>query len=640
MQILWKILDASLATFLLAAPWILLGLIAAGVLHVAIARERVERWMGGRGMGSVVRAALFGVPLPVCSCGVVPLSIALRKQGASRPASMSFLITTPESGPDSILLTWGLLGPVMALVRPVASFLTAVTAGALAILFPGRADAGVPVLPAGACCADPCCGADHDAPATPTLRTRARRAAQFSFVTLLDDIAFWLVIGVLLTGVIAATFPPDLAVWGLGGGLLPMLLILVAAVPMYICASASTPVAAALVAKGISPGAALVFLLAGPATNAASVLVLTRNFGRAFIRSYLLGISIGAVGSGLLLDALLVRFGLDIVSRLPASASEELGVLHVSTGLALAALIGWRFSRGALRESLRELRDQFLMAGTGHAQEHAATVEPADPGAAARPAPADATPAIEIHDLWLSREGRPILEGINLTVRRESFLGIIGPNGGGKTMLLKVILGLERADRGTVRVLGRSPDEAQGSVAYVPQFSGFDPSFPIRVIDVTLMGRLGRGRLLRPFRRADRERARQSLERLDVGHLAGRQIGTLSGGQLQRVLIARALTMESRLLLLDEPVASLDQQIGGQLYELLAELSSSMTVVLVDHDIGVLSRYVKSVACLNRRLHYHESGRVSREMLEETYGHPVGVVSHDHPAPPRDRQRR
>jgi zinc transport system ATP-binding protein len=252
----------------------------------------------------------------------------------------------------------------------------------------------------------------------------------------------------------------------------------------------------------------------------------------------------------------------------------------------------------------------------------------------------DPTPAIEIRDLWLSLGGVPILQDIHLTVEQRAFLGIIGPNGGGKTTLLRVLLGLLQPDRGTVRILGQPPHSRRGEVAYVPQFSRFDPAFPIRVLDVVLMGRLGRGKLLRPYGKADLDRALRALEEVDSAELAGQQVDGLSGGQLQRVLIARALAMDSRVLLLDEPVASLDARVGGRLYELLARLSGARTVVLVDHDVGVMSRYVRSIACLNRRLHYHESSQLTREMLEETYGYPVGVLSHDHdPELPPARER-
>lgn len=378
MTLLLEILIGARDTFLMAAPWLLFGLLAAGFLHVFISGKHVERFVGGRGLTSVVRAALFGVPLPICSCGVVPLAIALRRKGASRPASLSFLITTPESGVESIALTWGVMGPLMAIVRPLASLITGVVTGILAIAYAGDEDprqAPEPEVEPEPCCEpEPSCCE----PELPAVREgwAARvdrwlgvgseepgvlsRALRYGFVTLLDDIAFWLVVGIALTGVIAAAFPADLSVWGLSGGLLPMVLVLIAAVPMYICASASTPVAAALVAKGLSPGAALVFLLAGPATNAASVLVLTKNFGRKLIQLYLAGIVVGSLLCGLALDALLATTGWKVISRITSSEAMGYGTLELVCGIVLAALLTWRFAAGAAGSGWREVRDSVV----------------------------------------------------------------------------------------------------------------------------------------------------------------------------------------------------------------------------------------------------------------------------------------
>lgn len=353
MDRLLAIAAAALEAFVAAAPWVLLGLGAAGLLHVLLPEGGVARWLGGRGFGSVVRAAALGVPLPVCSCGVVPLSLALRRKGASRPATVSFLITTPESGADSIALTWGMLGPVMAVARVAASLATAVLAGVLAMAFPGRADEErvSPENPT-------CCGTDRvpdGAAVDVPPRTGVREAVRFAFVTLLDDIAFWLVVGILLTGVLAAWLPEDLSRFGLGGGIVPMLVMLAAAVPVYVCASASTPMAAALVAKGVSPGAALVFLLAGPATNAAALAVFRRNFGRTFVVTYLAAIVVGSIASGLALDAVLLATGLRIASTVFTGGAETHAVWEWACAAVLAVLLAWRLSAGAFREGWREL---------------------------------------------------------------------------------------------------------------------------------------------------------------------------------------------------------------------------------------------------------------------------------------------
>lgn len=237
------------------------------------------------------------------------------------------------------------------------------------------------------------------------------------------------------------------------------------------------------------------------------------------------------------------------------------------------------------------------------------------------------SPALELEGVSYSYGRASVLEEVDLRVDRGDFLGIIGPNGAGKTTLLRLALGLLDPDRGRVRVLGGTPVEARGRVGYVPQHARFQEDFPILVREVVLMGRLGAGGR-GGWSREDREAAGRALERVELEGLGDRPVGELSGGQLQRTLVARALAMEPELLLLDEPTASMDTRIGRRLYRLLDELTDRMTVVLVSHDIGVLSREVRSVACLNRRLHYHGTGRMPREALEEAYGGEVELVAH------------
>jgi zinc transport system ATP-binding protein len=240
-------------------------------------------------------------------------------------------------------------------------------------------------------------------------------------------------------------------------------------------------------------------------------------------------------------------------------------------------------------------------------------------------------PAIELRDVWFSYGDLPVLEGVDLRVEARDYLAILGPNGGGKTTLLRIVLGLLRPARGAVSVLGTTPAGARGRVGYVPQRVQFDLGFPIRVAEVVLMGRLRRERMLRPLSARDREVAERALATVDGSDLAERPIGALSGGQLQRVLIARALALEPELLLLDEPTASLDERVGTGVWELLAALSERMAVVVISHDIGAISRHVRGVACLNRRLHAHPSRELTPEILEATYGCPVDLIAHGHP---------
>jgi zinc transport system ATP-binding protein len=240
-------------------------------------------------------------------------------------------------------------------------------------------------------------------------------------------------------------------------------------------------------------------------------------------------------------------------------------------------------------------------------------------------------PVLAIEGVSFAYRGQPALENVSLTVEPGDTLAILGPNGSGKTTLLKVILGLLEPDRGRVRVFGAPPRRARGRVGYVPQRFAFDPEFPIRVLDVALMGRLAARGPFRRFRAADRDIALAALDRVEMKALAPRPIGALSGGQVQRVLIARALALKPRLLLLDEPTASLDERIGGSVWDLLDELSREMAVVCVSHDIGAISRHVRKVACLNVRLYAHPSQQLTPEILEATYGCPVELLAHGHP---------
>lgn len=360
MNLLAEILLEIAHTFALAAPFLLLGLALAGALHVLMPATLVRRWLGHGGLGGVIRAAAIGVPLPVCSCGVVPIAVEMRRQGASQPASISFLTTTPESSADSVLLTWGLMGPVMAIVRPLAAFFTAVIGGLGAMLL-------LPDRPLEATLEEDSCGCPGDgcSSETPVAKVAARAprvrgaiagALRHGFIDMLDELALWIVIGIAAAGTLSVLVPQDLAALGLGDGLLPLIAALLVGVPLYMCASASTPIAAALIAKGLSPGAALVFLLAGPATNAASLVLLARTFGRRFVAVYLGGVATGAVASGLLLDLAAKRIGWAPSITLAPTDHAGLLVLHVSSAIVLLSLLAWRFHQGALRRGLHDRR--------------------------------------------------------------------------------------------------------------------------------------------------------------------------------------------------------------------------------------------------------------------------------------------
>jgi len=236
---------------------------------------------------------------------------------------------------------------------------------------------------------------------------------------------------------------------------------------------------------------------------------------------------------------------------------------------------------------------------------------------------------VRVEEVSFSYGGPRVLDGVSLEIGEGEFLGIVGPNGGGKSTLLKIILGLLEPDSGRVSVFGQPPRRSRARIGYVPQFSSFRKDFPISVRDVVLMGRLD-GRLRPgPYKTGDRGAALAAMQGTRVADLQDRRVSELSGGQLQRVLIARALATEPELLVLDEPTASIDISSEESIFDLLRELNSRMTIMLVSHDVGFISRYVTRVACLNRHLVCHETSVLDAKGLEALYGGPVQLIDHD-----------
>jgi len=238
---------------------------------------------------------------------------------------------------------------------------------------------------------------------------------------------------------------------------------------------------------------------------------------------------------------------------------------------------------------------------------------------------------IAIRNLWAGYDREQVLEDINLTVYEGDFIGLIGPNGGGKTTLIRVLLGLLPPTRGEVRIMGRPVQEGRREVGYVPQVVEFDRAFPISVWDVTRMGRLGQRRLLQRYTPEDDACVAEALRQVEMFDLRRRPIGELSGGQRQRVYIARALATRPKILLLDEPTSSVDPQVSSDIYELLWELNEQVTILLISHDMGAISSYVKTVGCLNRRLFYHGGQEITAEMLELAYQCPIDLIAHGVP---------
>ncbi len=239
--------------------------------------------------------------------------------------------------------------------------------------------------------------------------------------------------------------------------------------------------------------------------------------------------------------------------------------------------------------------------------------------------------AIEVRDVWFSYGGPPILKGVSFNLKQGDFLGILGPNGGGKTTLLKILLGILKPDRGVVRILGTVPNDAKRRVGYVPQNTNFNVTFPISAFDMALMGRLSRSRIGQRYSKEDRNKVEEVLRKVGMWEHRSMPVGQLSGGQRQRVFIARSLATDPEILFLDEPTASVDQEFETDLYDLLEDLNRRVTVVVITHDIGVISRYVKSVACVNHTLVFHEEGRITQQMLDSAYQCPVDLIAHGVP---------
>ena len=239
--------------------------------------------------------------------------------------------------------------------------------------------------------------------------------------------------------------------------------------------------------------------------------------------------------------------------------------------------------------------------------------------------------AIEVIDVTFSYDKVPILENVSFSLKQGDFLGIIGPNGGGKTTLLKLLMGLLEPEKGEIKILGEEPHEAKHRVGYVPQFTDINLSFPVTAKDIVLMGRLRRSRIGRGYSPQDRETAAMVMQKVGMWEQRFMHVGELSGGQRQRVFIARALATEPEIIFLDEPTASVDTEFETDLYSFLKELNKEATILVVTHDIGMISSHVKSVACVNRTMIHHEEGKITHDMIDMAYSCPVDLVAHGAP---------
>jgi uncharacterized protein len=285
-------------TYISIAPYLFLGLVFAGLLHVVFKKDFVAKHLGKNNFFSVIKAAILGVPLPLCSCGVIPTALFLRKKKASKGATLSFLISTTQTGLDSIIATYGMMGPIFAIFRPLAAFVTGIVGG-LITNFVEKKDEPETLINEEKFDCDTC---DVEEPHSHTFIERITSGLKYAFVEFLDDITIQLIIGIIIAGFISFLIPDNFFADFGGEGFGGMLLMIAVGIPLYVCATASIPIAVSLILKGISPGAAFVFLVVGPATNTATITLISRALGKKLIAIYLTVISVFAILGGSLLN--------------------------------------------------------------------------------------------------------------------------------------------------------------------------------------------------------------------------------------------------------------------------------------------------------------------------------------------------
>lgn len=300
LNIFWNLVVES-------APWLLVGYLLAGVIKQVIPNEWIQKQLAKPGFVSIVKGALIGAPLPLCSCGVIPTALAVRKAGASKGATSSFLVATPETGVDSISFSFAVLGPVFAVARPIAALISAIVAGVLVHRFDGKETEAVMSQQNASCCNAQATTGAHVEEGKQSFGDKLISAVSYGYGRMISDTAKWLIIGLVAAAIITAVLPQSFFLqWG--DGLLAMVVMVIVGLPMYICATASTPVAAGLLFAGVSPGAALVFMLTGPATNLATMGMIKEQLGMRSLFAYTAGVIITAIACGLLLNQLFSVF--------------------------------------------------------------------------------------------------------------------------------------------------------------------------------------------------------------------------------------------------------------------------------------------------------------------------------------------
>ncbi|MFM1604344.1 MAG: SO_0444 family Cu/Zn efflux transporter [Porticoccaceae bacterium] len=337
-----------IALFVESAPWLLMGFTVAGIMKVFIPSELLAKHLGEPGLMATVKAALLGAPLPLCSCGVIPAALGLRRSGASKAATTSFLISTPETGVDSVTVSYAMLGPFMAVIRPIAAISTAITAG---LLVGKDTDEPISTAPIKSCCA---VNSPTDANQQEPLQSRLKASFQFTFVDLIRDISLWLLIGLGMAALVKAYIPTEfLAQWG--DGFMAFVVMALIGVPMYICALASTPIAAGLLFSGVSPGATLVFMLVGPATNIASIGLVKRELGNRALAAYLGSVVGVGFAFGYLTNYLAAQWNIDFLAQTQTAHAMLNTPLATGSAVLLAGLMIYALGSKYLINSKQQL---------------------------------------------------------------------------------------------------------------------------------------------------------------------------------------------------------------------------------------------------------------------------------------------
>lgn len=335
-----------------ASPWLLLGLLIAGLMKAWVPTKILSQHLGA-GRKGIIKAALIGAPLPLCSCGVIPVATELKRSGASNSSTAAFLVATPETGVDSVAVSYAMLGPVMAIYRPITAIISAIITGILVATIKNTPTAEVNAdidnkNSTSSCCASKtqheheqevtssCCASEKESPKTASATSKTLQGIKYAATQLVDDIIIWLAIG-LVFATLVKTFLPESFLLSYGSGLGAMLMMIVISIPMYICATASTPIAAGFILAGLSPGTALVFMMAGPATNISTLGVIKNEMGAKVLSYYLLGISGCAIFFGLSLDFMLNFYSINISEQMQHSHA----ILPESFALFCACLLGF-----------------------------------------------------------------------------------------------------------------------------------------------------------------------------------------------------------------------------------------------------------------------------------------------------------